>query len=50
MDKHIAIVIALLGVFMILKALTGPDAGIGGRQPLAKAVHDPSRAGNARYP
>ena len=39
MDKHIAIVIALLGVFMILKALTG--AGIGARRPLAKRFMTP---------
>lgn len=31
MDKNIPIVIALLGVFMILKALTGGGAGVGGR-------------------
>lgn len=41
MDKHIAIVIALLGVFMILKALTGAGAGIGGRRPLAKRFMTP---------
>lgn len=41
MDKHIAIVIALLGVFMILKALTGAGAGIGARRPLAKRFMTP---------
>ena len=41
MDKNIAIVIALLGVFMILKVLTGADAGIGGRRPLAKRFMTP---------
>lgn len=36
MDKNIAAVIALLGVFMTLKALIAADAGIGGGRPLAK--------------
>jgi hypothetical protein len=41
MDKNIAILIALLGVFMILKALTGAGAGIGDRRPLAKRFMTP---------
>lgn len=41
MDKNIAIVIALLGVFIILKVLTGADPGIGGRRPLAKRFMTP---------
>lgn len=41
MDKNIAAVIALLGVFMILKALSGAGASIGSRRPLAKRFMTP---------
>ena len=43
MEKNIAILIALLGVFMILKALTGAGAGagVGGSRPLAKRFMTP---------
>ncbi len=36
MDRNIALLIGLFGVFMIVKALTGAGAGFGGRRPIAK--------------
>lgn len=36
MDRNIALLIGLFGVFMIVKALTGAGAGFGSRRPIAK--------------
>ena len=41
MERNIAVLVALLGVFMILKALSAGGAGFGGRRPLAKRFMTP---------
>jgi len=41
MYRNIAILVALLGVFMMLKALSGGGAGFGARRPLAKRFMTP---------
>ena len=41
MDRNIAILVALLGVFMMLRALSGGGAGFGARRPLAKRFMTP---------